>query len=149
VIQANIAEARDLLGQAGKSGKVGADKTATNMPAASSVNASITGRVEVAASLVDKVPAGATLMVIARPADGSRMPVGVFLAKGSLPADFALDDSTAMSADNLLSKHKELVVEARLSRSGQAMAEPGDLYGPPQTLKLGARNVRLKIDQVK
>lgn len=141
VVTANIAEARELLGKSGQ--KVGAGKTA---PA---VQASVTGRVEIAAQVADKVPAGATLMVIARPADGSRMPVGVFMAKGGLPADFTLDDSMAMSPDNPVSKHKELLVEARLSRSGQAMPEPGDLYGTPQTVKLGARNVRLKIDQVR
>ena len=144
VIKANIEEARGLQGKSGKSEKVGADKAAP-----SAAQTSVAGRVEVAANLSDKVPAGATLMVIARPADGSRMPVGVFIDKSSLPADFTLDDNIAMSADNPLSKHKELIVEARLSRSGQAMAEPGDLYSAPQTVKLGARNVKLKIDQVK
>ncbi|MDP1526706.1 MAG: c-type cytochrome biogenesis protein CcmI [Rhodocyclaceae bacterium] len=147
VIQANIAEARDLQGKAGKTGKVGADKTASTTPATAQVT--ITGRVEVAGNLAGKVPAGATLMVIARPADGSRMPVGVFIAKGGLPADFTLDDSLAMSPDNLLSKHKELLVEARLSQSGQAMPQAGDLFSPAQTVKLGANNVRLKIDQVR
>lgn len=147
VVTANIAEARELLGKSGK--KVGADKTAPAAAAAPAGQASIAGRVELAAQLADKVPAGATLMVIARPADGSRMPVGVLMAKGGLPADFTLDDSMAMSPDNPISKHKELLVEARLSRSGQAMPEPGDLYGTPQTVKLGARNVRLKIDQVR
>lgn len=143
VIAANIAEARERAAKSGQ--KVGADKTA---PAAAPL-ASVTGRVEVAANLADKVPAGATLMVIARPADGSRMPVGVFMSRGSLPAEFTLDDSLAMSPDNLISKHKELLVEARLSRSGQALPEPGDLYAAPQTVRLGAQNVRLKIDQVR
>ncbi len=54
-----------------------------------------------------------------------------------------------MNADNPISKHKELSVEARLSRSGQAIAEPGDLYSAAQKVKLGAKNVVLKIDQVK
>jgi cytochrome c-type biogenesis protein CcmH len=155
VIKANIEEARDLQSKSGKSGKSGVtegspggtDKTAASTAAAS--KASIAGRVEVAANLAAKVPAGATLMVIARPTDGSRMPVGVFIEKGSLPANFTLDETTAMSPDNPLSKHKELVVEARLSRSGQAMPESGDLYSAPQTVKLGSQNVRLKIDQVR
>jgi cytochrome c-type biogenesis protein CcmH len=88
-------------------------------------------------------------MVIARPADGSRMPVGVFVAQGTLPANFTLDDSLAMSPDNPLSKHKELLVEARLSQSGKAMPQAGDLFGPAQTVKLGAQGVRLTIDQVR
>jgi len=154
VIKANIEEARDLQGKSGKSGKVGADKTApsatsTAPTTAAASKASVTGRVEVAAHLTAKVPAGATLMVIARPADGSRMPIGVFIEKGSLPANFTLDDAIAMSADNPISKHQELLVEARLSRSGQAMAEPGDLYSAPLKVKLGTKNVRLKIDQVR
>lgn len=152
VVTANIAEARALQAKSGR--KIGADKTAPTTAAASAAapagqQASVTGSVEVAAHLASKVPAGATLMVIARPADGSRMPVGVFMAKGDLPADFTLDDSMAMSPDNPVSKHQELLVEARLSRSGKAMPEPGDLYGAPQTVKLGARNIRLKIDQVR
>lgn len=160
VVTANIAEARALQAKSGR--KVGADKTAPTTAAASAPasapasaaapagqQASVTGSVEVAAHLAGKVPTGATLMVIARPADGSRMPVGVFMAKGDLPADFTLDDSMAMSPDNPVSKHQELLVEARLSRSGKAMPEPGDLYGAPQTVKLGARNIRLKIDQVR
>lgn len=148
VIKANIAESRALMGKAGKPAASGTEKAAPSAPA-SAANLSITGRVEVAGSVAGKVPAGATLMVIARPADGSRMPVGVFIEKGSLPANFTLDDAIAMSADNPISKHKELSVEARLSRSGQAMAEPGDLYSAAQKVKLGAKNVVLKIDQVK
>lgn len=145
-VKGNIAEARNLQG---KTGKVGADKTAAAATPSVATRALISGRVEVAADVAGKVPAGATLMVIARPADGSRMPVGVFMAKGALPADFTLDDSLAMSPDHLLSKHKELMVEARLSQSGQATPQAGDLFGPAQTIKLGAKNVRLKIDQVR
>lgn len=145
VVAGNISEVRDLLGKSGK--KADTDKTAA--AAAPAGKASITGRVDIARELADKVPTGATLMVIARPADGSRMPVGVFMAKGSLPADFTLDDSIAMSADNPISKYKELLVEARLSQSGKAMPQAGDLFGPAQTVKLGTKNVRLKIDQVR
>lgn len=146
-IAGNIAEARELFSKSGQ--KLGASKAAPQAAAAAAGPAAVTGSVEVAAQLAGKVPAGATLMVIARPADGSRTPVGVFIAKTSLPAEFVLDDSTVMSPDNPLSKYKDLSIEARLSKSGQAMAEPGDLYGAPQTVKLGARNVRLKIDQVR
>ena len=148
VIKANIDESRNLMGKTSKPAASGAEKAASPTPA-SAANLSITGRVEVAENLAGKVPAGATLMVIARPADGSRMPVGVFIEKGSLPANFTLDDAISMNADNPISKHKELSVEARLSRSGQAMAEPGDLYSAAQKVKLGAKNVVLKIDQVK
>jgi cytochrome c-type biogenesis protein CcmH len=146
VITANLAEARGKGGlKPGNKSKVGAGETAKKTAA----NASITGRVELDPALAGKLPAGATVMVIARPADGSRMPVGVFVNKGKLPVSFTLDDSLAMTPDNPLSKHKELRIEARISQSGQAMAQPGDLFSAAQTVKLGAKNVVLKVDQVK
>lgn len=146
VVEGNIAEAREKGGlKPGNKPKVGTGETAKKAAA----NATITGRVELAPSLAGKLPAGATVMVIARPADGSRMPVGVFVDKGKLPVSFTLDDSISMSPDNLLSKHQELRIEARISQSGQAMAQPGDLFSAAQTIKLGAKNVVLKVDQVK
>ncbi len=145
-VKANIAEAQRLLAKPGKIPKVGADKTAD---AATATNTAIKGRVELAENLSGKVPAGSTLMVVARPTDGSRMPVGVFVAKGKLPLDFTLDDSISMNPGNPLSKYPELLVEARISQSGQAVPQPGDLFGPAQTLQRGARNVLLKIDQVR
>lgn len=145
IVAANIDEARQKGGlpPAGGSANVGAGKTA-QAPA----NAFIKGRVELAKHL--QAPAGAVVMVVARPNDGSRMPAAVFrVAAGTLPLAFTLDDSQAMSPDRRLSQFAELVVEARISQSGQAMPQPGDLFGPPHTVKPGAKNVVLKIDQVR
>jgi len=66
-----------------------------------------------------------------------------------LPFIFTLDDSLAMSPDRKLSQFTELQVEARVSKTGQAIPQAGDLYGPVETVKLGTQNVRLKIDQVR
>ncbi|MFN4149159.1 MAG: hypothetical protein ACK4E4_06370, partial [Rhodocyclaceae bacterium] len=90
------------------------------------------------------------LMVVARPADGSRMPVAVLRAPlGDPPIDFTLDDSLAMSPDRKPSQFAELMVEARISQSGQAMPQAGDLFGPAVKVKQGAREVVLRIDQVR
>lgn len=149
VVAANIDEARQKGGLKAvpqAAAKVGAGKTA--QPAMTS--AFVKGRVEVASALAGKVPADGVLMVVARPNDGSRMPVAVVRARVSdLPFDFTLDDSLAMSPDRKLSQFAEIQVEARVSKSGQAIPQPGDLYGPAQTVKLGAHNVRLKIDQIR
>ncbi|MEW5783112.1 MAG: c-type cytochrome biogenesis protein CcmI [Pseudomonadota bacterium] len=146
-IEANIAEARQLGGLAPtprQSAKLGAGKTA---PAGA---AAIKGRVEIAPALTDKLPANGVLMVVARPADGSRMPVAVLRAPlGRSPLDFVLDDSLAMSPDRKPSQFAELMVEARVSASGQAMPQPGDLFGPAVKVKQGARDVQLLIDQVR
>ncbi|MDP1653956.1 MAG: c-type cytochrome biogenesis protein CcmI [Rhodocyclaceae bacterium] len=142
VIAGNIAEAREKGGLGKAARKVGADKTAAT--------SFVKGRVELTANLAGKIPAEAVVMVIARPADGSRMPAAVFQARAAdLPLAFVLDDSLSMSPDRKLSQFAEIEIEARVSRSGQAMPQPGDLFGLPQTVKLGARDVLLKIDQVR
>lgn len=146
-VEANIAEALQLGGMkpaARESRKVGADKTA---PAGATA---IEGRVEIAPALADKIPAQGVLMVVARPADGSRMPVAVLRAPlGKTPLAFILDDNLAMSPDRKPSQFAELLVEARVSQSGQAIPQPGDLFGPPVKVKQGAKDVQLLIDQVR
>lgn len=148
-VAANIAEARQkdgLKATPTPAPKVGAGTTAKTAGA----NAFVKGRVEIAPALAGKVPVDGVLMVVARPNDGSRMPVAVLRARAAdLPLAFTLDDSLAMSPERKLSQFTELQIEARISSSGQAVPQPGDLYGPPQTVKLGAQNIPLKIDRVR
>lgn len=149
IVTANIDEARQKGHLPAAKQKTGANNA---KPAAKSaaVDAFVKGEVELAGGLAGKVPAGAMLMVIARPADGSRMPVAVWrVPAGKFPLAFTLDDSLSMSPDRRLSQFPQVVVEARLSASGQATPQPGDLFGPPQTVRLGSQGVRLKIDQVR
>jgi cytochrome c-type biogenesis protein CcmH len=90
------------------------------------------------------------LMVIARPADGSRMPVAVVRVPVSqLPLDFTLDDSLAMSPDHKLSQYAEISVEARISKTGQATPQPGDLISTTKTVKVGMSDLKIEIDQVR
>jgi len=154
VIRSNLAETRHLQAQSGKpsakaekSGQAGQSEPAAKVGAGAT--ASIQGRIEVAAAVAGKVPAGATVMVVARPNDGSRMPVAVFMAPASQSMEFILDERTAMNPDNPLAKYPELLLEPRLSRGQQAVPEPGDLFGSAQLVKLGTRGVQLKIDQVR
>lgn len=146
-VEANIAEARQLGGlkpAVREPRKVGAGEAA---PAGAPA---IKGRVEIAPALAGKIPADAALMVVARPTDGSRMPVAVLrVPVGKAPLDFVLDDSLAMSPDRKPSQFAELLVEARVSQTGQAVPQPGDLFGPAVKVKQGAKDVRLLIDQVR
>ena len=152
VISGNIAEARQLGGLKAAptaSAKVSAGGTAPTVQAAAA-NATVKGRVELDATLAGRVPADAMLMVVARPNDGSRMPVAVVrVPAAELPYLFTLDDNLAMSPDRKLSQFPELLVEARVSKTGQAVPQPGDLYGPAIAVKLGTQNARLKIDQIR
>ena len=54
----------------------------------------------------------------------------------------------AMSPAATISKAKQIVVEARVSKSGNATPQPGDLAGTSAPVAPGARNVRVTIDRV-
>ena len=71
-------------------------------------------------------PRGSTLFVVARPVGGG-MPYAVVRRPGSLlPLEVRLDDLVSMSEARTLSSSEEFEVVVRLSRSGQAIAQPGD-----------------------
>jgi len=109
----------------------------------------ISGTVELAHALKANVAPGGTLMVIARPV-GSRMPLAVLRVRASdFPLRFTLDDSLAMSPQALLSAAGEVEVQARISKSGQARPESGDLVSAVQTVKVGARGVTLQVSAVR
>jgi cytochrome c-type biogenesis protein CcmH len=64
-----------------------------------------------------------------------------------LPKEFTLDDAMSMAGAKL-STANEVIVEARLSRTGNALAQPGDLFGKSAPVKPGATGLRITIDQV-
>ncbi|HMX10549.1 MAG TPA: c-type cytochrome biogenesis protein CcmI, partial [Burkholderiaceae bacterium] len=157
-IAGNLAEARDKAGKpagaasgaagAGKAGAVGAGASSAS-PAAAPASASIQGRVELAPGLAKGLGPDAVLMIIARPADGTPMPLAVLKQPvAGFPASFTLDDRQSLVAERRLSGVAQLLLEARVSRSGQAKAEPGDFVGDPVPATLGARGVALRIDRV-
>jgi cytochrome c-type biogenesis protein CcmH len=61
------------------------------------------------------------------------------LTAGNWPVSFRLDDSMSMLPSRRLSQFQKVIVEARLSRSGQATAAPGDLYVTSDTVNPGSR----------
>ena len=134
-IDAMIAEADAARG--------GAMKSASVDPSA------ITGRVSLDPKLRDRVGAGDTLFIFARAVDGPRMPLAVVRAAANeLPRDFRLDDSMAMTPAARLSAAGQVIVEARVSKSGSATPVPGDLQGTSATVKPGAHDVSIAIDDV-
>src|SRR5690606_9980404 len=99
-------------------------------PAPGAAAARIDGTVRISEALARIAPAGATLYVIAREAGGASVPVAVLrVPSARLPRRFELSDVHAMSPERPLSKVATVVVEARLSASGDAMRRPGDLIG--------------------
>ena len=66
-----------------------------------------------------------------------------------LPVRFVLNDALAMTPDALISTLKEVTVEVRISKSGMAKPEPGDMMSATQNVKVGATGVKLLVDQIR
>jgi len=64
-----------------------------------------------------------------------------------LPITFTLDDSMAMSPTAKLSDHGQVIVGARISRSGSPMPQPGDLEALSPPVQLGSTGTSLTIDR--
>lgn len=110
---------------------------------------SVSGQARIAPALMAQVQATDTVFILARPASGSRMPLAVLrLRAADLPRAFTLDDSNAMSPQTLLSSAGRVRVEIRVSRSGTAMPQPGDLGGTPVETDVPAGGLELVADTV-
>ena len=101
-------------------------------------------------ALAGSLPAEGTVFVLARAAEGPRAPLAVVRhAVGDLPLNVRLDDSMAMVEGMNLSRFPAVVVEARISRSGQAITQSGDLVGRSEPIQVGgSKNVEVVIDQI-
>lgn len=140
----NIAEVRQLAGL-----PPAAAPQAPPTPPAAVAGPAIRGRVELAPALAARASPGDTVFVFARPAEGSRMPLAILKKQvRDLPFDFTLDDTLAMSPQARLSQAVQVVVGARVSKSGQAMPQPGDLEGLSAPVAPGASGLTLVIGQV-
>jgi cytochrome c-type biogenesis protein CcmH len=132
----------------------GLDNLAAPTPAevkAASVaqGAAIKGRIDIAPALKSRLADTDVLFLFSRPGQ-SGPPVAPIRARaGQLPLEFELDDSTAMTAGNTLSQHKQVMLVARVSKSGNPMAQPGDLEGTLANVKVGATGVKIMIDQAR
>jgi cytochrome c-type biogenesis protein CcmH len=110
---------------------------------------SVTGSVTVAPEIAARIKGSETLFVFARAENGPRMPLAI--VRGSardLPMKFALDDTQAMTPAMKLSAFPAVRIEARVSSSGNAVAQAGDLIGTSAVVKPGARDLRIVIDKV-
>jgi len=127
-IQGSIAEARSLGGVAQRA---------------------LNGRVSISKKLAAQASPDDLVFIFARAVEGPPMPLAVKRVRvRELPLEFALDDSMAMAPGMNLSAHPRVVVGARISKSGQPTAQPGDLQGFSAPVANDARNVTVVIDSV-
>ena len=136
-----------------QTGLTGLDNLANPPPAAESAPApgqpaTIAGSVDIAPELKSKLSAKDTVFLFARPGASGAPVAAIRSNAGSLPLVFNLDDGMAMNPGNVLSAHKEVMLVARVSKSGNPIAQSGDLEGKIAGVKVGATGVKLVIDQV-
>ncbi|MDT8364460.1 MAG: c-type cytochrome biogenesis protein CcmI [Nitrosomonas sp.] len=109
---------------------------------------SISGSVILSPALTSKVAATDTLFVFARASQGPKMPLAILRVQvKDLPVTFTLDDGMAMTPAMKLSSFPEVVIGARISKTGQAIPASGDLEGYSQPVKIGDTGVTVTIDR--
>jgi cytochrome c-type biogenesis protein CcmH len=145
-LRSGIAEAQGLAG--GKPAMAKAVGLAAPSTKPGGQVAAISGIVSLAPSLVGKGVTTDTLFVFAREMNGLPMPVSIVRATiNDLPFRFRLDDSTSPMPSRKLSDAGTVVIVARLSKSGQAMPQSGDLEGMSQPVKPGVDGITVVIDR--
>jgi len=115
-------------------------------PGAAAVAATVSGTVRLSPGIAAKASPDDTVFIFARPAEGPRMPLAVMRKRvRDLPTAFTLDDSMAMTPTAKLSNHAQVVVGARVSRSGNPAVQPGDLEGLSTQVRPGATGIAVVI----
>lgn len=90
----------------------------------------------------------AQLFIIARAPEGGPPIAVIRQPPSALPGEFSLSDANSMIAGRSLAAYPEITVIARLSRSGQPTAQPGDWEAQAVVRPNGGATVALVIDQV-
>ena len=140
-LQGVIAQARERAS--------GAAAPASAATTAAAPATSVSGTVTLAPALAAKARPDDTVFVFARAAEGPRMPLAILRKQvKDLPLTFKLDDSMAMSPAAKLSGAPRIVVGARISASGQATPQAGDLQGFSAAVAPGAAGLAIQITDV-
>jgi cytochrome c-type biogenesis protein CcmH len=155
IVESGIQQARVLMAQ--KSGaklpamaqRAPVAEQQVQTQAVQSGKEAISGTVALSASLKAQVSPDDTVFVLVRAAEGPKMPLAIVRKQvKDLPFKFTLDDSTSMSPQMKVSNFDQVVVIARVSKSGTAMPQPGDLQGMSPVIKPGTTGLKLSIDKI-
>jgi len=144
-IRASIAQAREMGGMPPPVAT--ADASAGAKPAATGP-AHVSGVVTLSDKLKSQASPDDTVFIFARAAEGPRMPLAIIRKQvKDLPIKFTLDDSMAMSPAAKLSGSAKVIVGARISKSGNAMPQAGDLQGLVSAVPVGATDLKVEISE--
>lgn len=155
-VEQRLGEARAQLGGGPAAPGVSGATAAAAQPAvraapAAAAASAIRGRVSLSPALAAQARPTDTVFIYAVLPEGSRMPLAIRRARvADLPLEFVLDDSLALNPQHKLSGAAQVRIEARVSRSGDAMPAAGDLLGTSGVVRPGdTAPVALLIDRVR
>jgi len=137
----NIGEVKSLMGLS-----IEAEQAEIQAAEAANANKSVSGRVTIDPSVAGQYGPTDTVFIYARATTGPKMPLAIMRVQASeLPIDYKLDDSMAMNPAMKLSSQSQVIVSARISKSGSAMPQPGDLQGVSEVVEVGSDAVNINI----
>lgn len=142
------------MANARAAGKSQAEAEALLRPTADQADSQATApqieiKVSLSPALKDKVRANDILFVYAHAASGSPMPLAIKRIKASqLPITVTLTNAMSMAPGHDLSSAGKVTLTARISRSGKATPQPGDLEGNAGPLSVnGHTSATIVIDR--
>jgi cytochrome c-type biogenesis protein CcmH len=126
-----------------------ARESGTSSPGAEA-SSGIVAKVSVNPELMERVRPDDVLFVFARAAEGPKMPLAIERHKArELPLEVRLDDSMAMMPAMRMSNFPQVMIGARISRSGNGEATSGDLEGFIGPIATGQGGVvQVSIDRI-
>lgn len=150
----DVLEARKEAERLAQRGRTGLDDLSNPPPAsdknaAKAAGATIKGSIDIAPALKSQLGATDVLFLFARPGQDGAPVAAIRANAGKFPLEFELNDSMAMNPGNTLSRHPQVILVARVSKSGNPMAQSGDLEGTVANVKVGATGVKIVIEQVR
>ncbi len=105
-----------------------------------SPGSALTVRVSLLSALRRQARGTDTVFIYARAVKGPRIPLAIVRKQVSdLPLTVTLNDSLAMRPGMGLSNFRRVTIEARISRTGNAIRQKGDLYGRSNPVRVDRR----------
>ena len=151
MIRNGIGQARKFLAmQPGGKEKL-AQLPADNTPQKVAANPAkaIAGGVSLSPELAGKAAPTDTVFIFARDAQGKKTPLAALRKQvKDLPLQFMFDDSMAVQPQAKLSGIEQIEVVARVSKTGNPVAQSGDLQGTTGVIKPGTNGLSIVIDSI-
>ncbi len=144
-VSASINEARGLAGLSPTTAAP-ADGKASAQPKVA--NGFVSGTVRIDPAFRARVAETDKVFIFARAVEGGRKPPLAVMRTTvkELPFNFTLDDSMSMAPGLNLSSVTDVIVGARISKSGNVISSPKDLEGFSKPMKTGQKNIVITID---